>query len=369
MTHVTHTSHPRVTVEHRPGGPVVVHDRRGSDKAIRRSRLRAIIVGFACFAVLIFLLLQMLRAEDLSGAGFRLVALGGGLLIASAVGYLVIVGRGREEIELIGDRLQIRAWPFDSDYGRSIQCKRIDYLFVEKEYDYNPVTYRIQVAGREGNALLPRFRALSDIPTQEEATALARTIASQYGLRFEACSHSTSELEPIDYELGVVTGKIRVKHLSGKLVVSYASGLPGRLPFIAFFAIWFLTVWSFTKGILSMEVRGVEFVGSLAFVSIFWFVGIFGLLSIFDHDEFYREKDQFVIRSQLGPINVHSKQISWAELEQISVDIYWDDYKNMHHRVVAHVRMGDDVTIMDSTSEPDGHALCQALHKHLGVPI
>lgn len=370
MTPVTYTSHPLIKVEHRPAGPVVVHDRGGSDKTIRRGRLRAIIIGFACFAVMVFLSLQMWRAEDLSRAGVRNVALGGGILISLVVGYVVIVGRGREEIEMIGDRLQIRAWPLDVDYGRSIQRKRIDYLFVEKNDDYNPDTYRIQVVGHEGIALLPRFRVLSDIATQDEATALARTIADQFGIRFESSSYSTSELQPVYYELGIVTGKIRVNHPGGKLVVWYSPGLPSHLPKIVFLAIWFLSVWSFTRNIFMMQdLSSVLFIGLLAFVSIFWVAGIIVLSDIFGRDEFFREGDQLVIRSLLGPVNVESKQIPLAEVEQIGVDVYWDDYQKMHHRIVAHVRTTDDVTIVDSVSEADGHALCQALHRHLGVPI
>jgi hypothetical protein len=115
--------------------------------------------------------------------------------------------------------------------------------------------------------------------------------------------------------------------------------------------------------------HGVGEIGFLAFISLFWAAGFFILGEVLAHNEIHREGHLLVNQYMLGSVRVNSKKIPTAELVRVGIEVYWDSYNKMHHKVVAHVKVGDDVTIVDSISEAEGHALCQALHMHLGVPI
>lgn len=125
MPHVTYTNHPRVTIKHRPGGPVVVHDRRGSEQEVRSGRVKTVIAGLISLAFLGFLLFMSWRAGDLDGTDVLNAALAGVFLV-EVIGYLIVFGRGRVEIRAIGNRLQIRAWPLDVNYGGSLELTQIE---------------------------------------------------------------------------------------------------------------------------------------------------------------------------------------------------------------------------------------------------
>jgi hypothetical protein len=60
---------------------------------------------------------------------------------------------------------------------------------------------------------------------------------------------------------------------------------------------------------------------------------------------------------------------SLAQLEKVGTAVAWDSYNKMFFRVVARTKEGDDLVLIKNLPEANGHALCQALHKHLGVPI
>jgi hypothetical protein len=222
MTKGIVSGHPCVTIEHRSQGVVVVHDRRGTEEDVRRSRFKTIVAGVAGIAFLGFLLLMVWREGNLDGAYIRNAVLAGGILVAF-FGYLVVVGRGRVEIEAIGNRLQIRKWPIDIEYGGSVDLNLIDCLQVEKDNEFGRDNYRVQIIGRNGYGLLPPFRALSDINTQDEATGLAGSIAQQFGLRSKNGIQPAAEYSSESDE-GLAMARDK-NSSTGELSAAYSSGV------------------------------------------------------------------------------------------------------------------------------------------------
>lgn len=390
MTNASYTSHPRVTIGHSPSGPVVVHSRRtGASAAFGRV---VVVVAFA-ITLLYFgaALYDEWRAAGeiaLPGPGVMALAV---IIPLAGIAYALVAARNRVEVAVAGEWVQIRPRPFNFGRGQDVRRAEIDRVQVEESSGY-----RVQFVDGEGFGLLPRNGSLSGIATQDEATAVAGLVARLSGLRFvpgvqprATPSPALGEdvvvpldekaeptlLRPVDPLPDVVNGTIRTRQSKTGEVMTYTRCAKCRWVFVAFAVAWLafcaLFTYSFVSGEMAFE-DPVDVLVTLGGIVVFWLTGLLLLGLALSHNEFQLDGDALTYRTRLGFIGILGGRIPLTALERVGIDVYWDSYDKMCHRVVAVVvgpKFIDRFTMVDDVSEADGHALCMALHKHLGVPI
>lgn len=362
------TDRPAVTIEHRPDGPVVVHNRRGTVEQIRRSRQTAVTVG-AVGIILILVALQWLWMRE------RLdpTVVGNAYLIfwalILAVGYWYFVGRGWEEIKRSGSHLLVHGFPaWDGNIW--VELARIDHVDVE-EYSTNLTDkYRVQIVDLDGFGQLARPGPLSGIATQDEATALAAAMAAQFGLRYEpgvqdepAASSRIDHFLPAKPSADKDCGKIRIEQSGRGIVIAWPAKHNEAIDLViagiaGFFAGFFLG--AFLSAVIINPI--INLILSVLF-------GCVVAAAVLARHVFYLSNGRLLHDWQFGPVSIHDEQIASADIEHVGMVAAWDSNDKMYFRVAAQMRTGEDIILISKLPKAGGHALVQALHQHLGLPI
>jgi hypothetical protein len=311
------------------------------------------------------------------------------------------------EVEVDGGWLHIRPRPLNFGRGQDVQLEQIERVQVESGYNY-----RIQFVNSEGFGLLPMRHSLAGIPTQDEASTIAAFVAQLFGIKFvpgiqptarpspslgddQAFDRQEKELKSdtllkVDTVPRKIDGYIRIKKADNGVVVSYIKSWKNRiiggvfaliwLSFTAFFMINIMqspgemelsvsTPISNDETMIVIDSIAGKLIALLPFSGCFWIFGIVMLVSVSIQDEFNIKGGDLIYRKRLITFPLTAMHISLAQLEKVGTAVAWDSYNNMYFRVIARIKDGDDLVLIRNLPEANGHTLCQALHKHLGVPV
>lgn len=368
------TGHPRITVEHRVDGPVVVRDRSASEEVTRNVRYTALIVGVLGIALLYFAYRSALDREQFDWP--MIIGLAGfGVLLVFAIAWLVLSPRQQTEFRLTDDVLSARDSPFSVGGGLSLARGQIDHLQIEHDRS----GYRVQAVCTSGFGVIHSQSGFVGIATQDEATALASTLAQQFNLKMEhglrppvpLPQPPTEEKQTARYlnppPVPPPATTVRVESSDAGLVVIYRpdsgardqatggavlAGL-GALGLVAALALDYVTVRPFTLIVL------------LGLVGVFYS----SVVTAFNQVEFTVQDGGLHRRDRPVPYPFTGFPYTLAELDGIGVFVHWDNYNTVHYRVVAHYTFGNEVSLLSEIPADDGHALCQALNKTFGIPL
>jgi hypothetical protein len=368
------SGHPRITVEHRVDGPVVVRDRSASEEVTRNVRLTALVVGVLSIALMLYIRRSALIRETYDQT--LVIGLAGfGVLLAFLVVWLVLSTRRQTCFRLADYQLRVSNTPLGIGGGLSLPLEQIGHLQIEKE----GLSYRVQVVSRSGLGLVRYHNGFEGIATQDEATALASTLAQQFNLKMEhglrphaLVPHPPAEDEQIARFINPPSvprqgTTVRIDSSNPVKAVIYRPDIGARdtaktigvLAGLGVFALVMALGLDYIEpGILSTSIS----------LGLLWVV-YSSALTVFNQVEFTIQDGMLQRHDRPIPSPFAGFPFTLDELEGIGVFVHWDSYDNMFYRVMAHYTFGKQVTLLDHIPEEDCHELCLALHEAFGIPL
>ncbi len=398
MTKGIVSGHPRVTIERRPHGSVVVYDKRWTDAGRRRALGFLGGVWVIGLAYLGYVLWDARQTGDIGDVNpLKLIVPAGVMLITTVVVW--IYGKSHVEILLAIEQLEVRPYPIPFG-GTNLDRSLVGRIQVERVAGGWTDMHMVRFVSRDGAKLYPSssgsFAPLNHIPTQDEATALAKSIAQQFGVPYmtmqQVIEQQRAERDESGRSVRLVSepllaaqpedlttnAAICVRQSDRGTVVVFQAPLSARLGELVMFLLMLIfLLWMFRllagSGLFG---SGEPFVAQLCFaggLGVMFLITVLSLVSVFVNRVEFTIEDGKLRRKTVPLPDLYDwadpvVDLPLANIERVGGETLWDSYDRIHHVLLAHVFEGDDIKL-GQMSESSAIALCQILHRHLGVPI